>query len=96
MTVRRAHHRDLDALAAQACDAAGPLALDDPLALEFQAQDAEERNHRLEVLDDDAHVVHPLHCHATTLSRRASHTEAAAAKRHILGAARVVIDSQTP
>src|SRR6185437_19499 len=58
---------DLDALVAQACNAAGPRALDHRRAFELQAENSEERDRRLEVLDDDAHVVHPLHCHPTTL-----------------------------
>jgi hypothetical protein len=57
VAVRGAHHGDLDALVAQAGDAPCPLALDEALPLELEAEFAEELDRRGEVFDDDADVV---------------------------------------
>ena len=54
-----AQHRDLDLLVAELGDAVNPLALDHPAALELHPEDLEERNSLIQVVDDDAHVVHP-------------------------------------
>jgi len=64
VAVRRAHHGDLDTLLAESGNAARPLSFCHGLAFELQAEGAKELNRRLEVLDDDSYVVHPLNRHA--------------------------------
>src|SRR5690606_35057220 len=56
--VRGAQHRDLLADAVDPDDAIRPLALDRRPALELHAELDEERDGRVEVLDDDEDVVH--------------------------------------
>src|SRR5690606_34721785 len=63
VTVGRAQHRDLDALAVQARDAPGPVALDGHAALEHETELGEEPNCDIEVFHDDAHVVHTSYSH---------------------------------
>jgi hypothetical protein len=45
-------------------DAVHPIALDRRLALQLESELNEERHRVREVVDDYAHVVHPLDCHA--------------------------------
>src|SRR5680860_192244 len=59
VVVRRAHHGDLDALAAKASDAPCPLPFHHGSPFELEAEFAEELDRHCEVLDDDADVVHP-------------------------------------
>jgi hypothetical protein len=65
VAVRRAHHRDLDALVAQPGDAACPLSFHRPPPFELEAELAEELDRGREVFDDDSHVVHPFDGHVT-------------------------------
>jgi hypothetical protein len=58
VAVRRAHHRDLDALLVQPGDAIGPVALDRGAPLELETELAEERDGGVEVRHHDADVVH--------------------------------------
>jgi hypothetical protein len=64
VAVRRAHHRNLDALIAQSSDTPGPLSFDRGPPFEFEAELTKEINGRFEIIDDDAYVVHPFKCHA--------------------------------
>src|SRR2546421_6271739 len=63
LTVGRFHHRDVDAYIVEPDDAVHPTSLDGLLAFELHAELEEERNRSLEVVDNDADVVHPLDCH---------------------------------
>jgi hypothetical protein len=58
VAVRRAHHGDLDALVAKAGDVPCPLPFHHGSPFELEAEFAEELDRRVEVLDDDADVVH--------------------------------------
>ena len=69
MAVRRAHHGDLDALVAQSSDAPCPLSFHHGSPFELEAELAKELDRRVEVLDDDADVVHPFECHVPNLQR---------------------------
>ena len=72
-----ARHGNLDALIAEPRDTPRPLPFDRELPFELEAELAKERDRGRQVLDDDADVVHPLHCHATDRTRQSSgHTEA--------------------
>ena len=66
MAVRRAHHRDLDALVAQSGDAPRPLSFDRGSPFELQAELGEERDGGIEGLHHDADVVHPYERHAAS------------------------------
>src|SRR6185503_3505617 len=72
VAVGGAHHGDLDALAAQSGDAAGPFAFDGHAAFEGKAELGEELNGDIEVCHHDADVVHTLYCHDCSNSVRAS------------------------
>ena len=63
VTVRGAHHRDLDPLIAESGHSPGPLPLDHAAAHEFEAEFAKEGDRPLEVVDDDADVVHASESH---------------------------------
>src|SRR4051812_49195324 len=67
VAVRRTHHGDLDALVAQSGDAPCPLPFDRELPFELEAELAKELDHRREIVDDNADVVHPPNRHAFTL-----------------------------
>jgi len=67
VAVRRAHHGDLDALVAQSSDAPCPLSFHHGSPFELEAELAKELDRRVEVLDDDADVVHPFECHVPNL-----------------------------
>jgi len=63
VAVRGPHHRDVDSDAVEPIETVHPTSLDRRLALQVQTKFAKERNSSLKVVDDDAHVVHPLNRH---------------------------------
>src|SRR5690606_10705806 len=63
VTVRRAHHGDLDALVSKPRDAPCPLPFDHHPRFELESQLGEERNSGIERFHHDAHVVHSLDRH---------------------------------
>jgi hypothetical protein len=67
VAVRRAHHRNLDALIAQSSDTSGPFSFDRATPFELEAELAKEIDRRFEVIDDDAYVVHPFERHTSNL-----------------------------
>jgi hypothetical protein len=67
VAVRCPHHRDVDPDAVEPVDPVDRLSLDRRPALQLHAELDEERDRRLEVVDDDAHVVHPLDRHVVLL-----------------------------
>ena len=67
MTVGRTQHGYFDALVAQSGDAPCPLAFDHGLPLELEAELDKELDRRGEVVDDNAHIVHPLKRHMSVL-----------------------------
>src|SRR5262244_1978486 len=69
VTVRRAHHGNLDTLIAQSRDASGPFSFDRALPLEIEAELPKELDRRREVIDDDSNVVHPFERHRSNLPR---------------------------
>ena len=70
VAVRRAHHRDLNALITQPSDTSGPFSFDCRPAFELEAELAKEINRRSEVIDDDSYVVHPFERHLSNLQLR--------------------------
>jgi hypothetical protein len=69
VTVRCAHHGNLDTLIAQPSDAPGPFSFDRSPPFELEAEFAKEINRSSEVFDDDSYVVHPLDRHVSNLQR---------------------------
>jgi hypothetical protein len=67
VAVRRAHHRNLDALIAQSSDTSGPFSFDRGSPFELKAELAKELNRRRKVIDDDSYVVHPFKRHVSNL-----------------------------
>ena len=63
MAVRGPHHRDVDSDAVEPDDTVHPTSLDRRLALQLHTKFDKERYSSLEVVDDDADVVHPLNRH---------------------------------
>src|ERR1700704_3006192 len=63
VAVRGPHHRDVDSDAVEPDDTVHPTSLDRRLALQLHTKFDKERNSSLKVVDDDAHVVHPLNRH---------------------------------
>src|SRR5207237_276706 len=63
MTVRRTHHGNLDAHAAQSSDAICPVSFDWGAPLELEAKFGEELNRGVNVFYHDADVVHTLDRH---------------------------------
>src|SRR5690606_4981983 len=63
VAVRRAHHRNLDTLVAEARDPSRPFAFDRAPPLELEPELLKEADRRVEVLNHDADVVHPFECH---------------------------------
>ena len=68
VAVRSPHHGDIDALAVESDDAVRPLSLHCHLALELKAEFDKERDSGVEVVEDNADVVHPQDRHV--LERR--------------------------
>ncbi|BCM20037.1 hypothetical protein MJ8_38210 [Mesorhizobium sp. J8] len=66
MAVRRPHHGDLDMLITQSGDASGPFSFDRGTPFELEAEFAKEIDRRVEVLNDDADVVHPFERHLSS------------------------------
>src|SRR3712207_6520336 len=60
VAVRGPHHRDVDSYAVEPDDTVHPTSLDRRLALQLHTKFDKERSSSLKVVDDDAHVVHPL------------------------------------
>jgi hypothetical protein len=60
MAVRGAHHRDVAADAVESDGAVRPRAFDPPIAFQLHTEFSEERDSRVQVVDDDGDVVHPL------------------------------------
>ena len=58
VVVRRAHHRNLDALIAQSSETSGPLSVDRGSLFELKAALAKKLNRRSKVIDDDSYVIH--------------------------------------
>jgi len=67
VAVRRAHHRNLDALIAKSRDTSGPFSFERGPPFEIKAELAKEVDGRFEVIDDDAYVVHPFERHLCNL-----------------------------
>jgi len=63
VAVRGPHHRDVDPDAVEPVEAVHLTSLDRRLALQLHAELEEELLGGLEVVDDDADVVHPLNRH---------------------------------
>src|ERR1700694_1901668 len=63
VAVRGPHHRDVDSHAVEPVDTVHPTSLDRRLALQLHTKFNKERLSSLKVIDDDAHVVHPLDRH---------------------------------
>jgi hypothetical protein len=67
VTVRRAHHGNLDALITQSSDTSGPFSFDRGPSFELEAELAKKINRRSKVIDDDSHVVHSFDRHGSNL-----------------------------
>src|SRR5207245_8299465 len=63
VTVRRAHHGNLDAHVAQSGDAICPVSFNWGTPLEIETKFGEELNGGNDVFHNDADVVHTLNCH---------------------------------
>ena len=63
VAVRSPHHCDVDSDIVEADNAVHPTSLDCRLALQLQTEFKEERKSSLQVVDNDADVVHPLDRH---------------------------------
>ncbi len=63
VAVRGPHHRDVAPDAVESDGAVGPEAFDLGLAFQFHAELGEERDGGVQVVDDDADVIHPLKGH---------------------------------
>ena len=81
VAVRRPHHGNLYALIAEACDASGPRPFDQTFAFEFEAEFPEEVDHRAQVFNDDADVVHPFKRHGSQYILYATPLTSAAPER---------------
>src|SRR2546423_14364370 len=68
VTVRRAHHGDLDTHVAQSSDAICPVSFDWGAPLELETKFGEEGNGGINVFHHDAHVVHTLDRHDASLA----------------------------
>ena len=60
MAVRGPHHRDVAPDAVESDGAVRKKAFHRPLAVRFHSELGEERDSRVQVVDDDGDVVHPL------------------------------------
>ena len=72
MAVWGAHHRDVRPDPVEANDAIHGGALDRCLSFEFESELSEERARDGEVVNDDAHMMHPLDRHLLDHSVRPS------------------------
>src|SRR5712691_2074549 len=72
VTIRGPHHRDVAPDAVESDGAVRPKAFDLPLAFQFHAELGEERDSRVQVVDDDGDVVHPLNGHVSEHKERGS------------------------
>src|SRR5688572_16435248 len=72
VTVRRTHHRHLDAHVPQPSDAVCPVSFDWGAPLELEAEFGEELNGGINVFDNDADVVHALDRHDVSLAPNGS------------------------
>lgn len=70
MPVWGLQHGDLGSDALERDDAVHPIAVDRRFALQLESERGEERNGVCEVIDDDAHVVHPLDSHGSMVGMR--------------------------
>jgi hypothetical protein len=70
------HHRELRLDALEPHHAVHPLPLDLPLALWLESELDEERRRCREIVDHDAHVIHALDRHASTVAVRGVVTNA--------------------
>src|ERR687884_144123 len=67
VTVRRAHHGNLDALIAQSSDTSGPFSFDRGPPFELEAELAKEINRLSELTDNDPSFFLPLARHVSNL-----------------------------
>ena len=67
VTIRCAHHGDLDMLIAQSRDTSGPFPFDCRPPFEFEAKLTKEFNRPSEVFDNDSYIVHPLERHSSEI-----------------------------
>ena len=67
VAVRRAHHRNLDALVGKSGDTSCPFSFDRGPSFELKAKLSKEINCPSEVIDDDSYVVHPFQRHPSNL-----------------------------
>src|SRR6266508_2348344 len=72
MAVGGPHHRDVAPDAVESDGAVRPKAFDLPLAFQLHAELGEERDSRVQVVDDDGDVVHPLNGHLSEHKAAAS------------------------
>ena len=67
VAIRRPHHRDIDSYVIDGVDAVDPGAFYCRGALGFHSELDKERDSRVEVVDDNAHMVHSLNRHDVPL-----------------------------
>jgi hypothetical protein len=67
VAVRRAHHRNLDALIAKAGDPSCPFSFDRGPLFKLKAELSKEINCFSKVIDDDSYVIHSFERHASNL-----------------------------
>jgi hypothetical protein len=72
VAIRGSHHRDVDSNAVERVDTVHQAPLDRRLALQLHTKFDKERNRSLKVIDDHAHMVHPLNRHGRSPSSRAA------------------------
>jgi hypothetical protein len=65
VAIRGPHHRDIAPDAVESDGAVRPKAFDLPLAFQLHAELGEERDSRVQVVNDDGDVVHPLNGHVS-------------------------------
>jgi hypothetical protein len=81
--VRRAHHRDLDALIGESGDTAGPLSFDQGPPFKLKTEVSKEIYRLPQVIDDDSHVIHPFERHASNLHKVARMQQGMLLRRQI-------------
>jgi len=67
VAVGRTHHRNFDALIAQAGDTSSPLAFNHALSFKLESKLAKEIHHSAQIFNDDSYVVHAFERHAPNL-----------------------------